>query len=152
MEKEHTDEVKFEYNQITENIYIGTNVCCKTHFDNKLLKNGITADISIEGERVDTPFGVEFFLWIPVVDTEPPTQDQLILGVSMLKKSVLLNKKVYVHCRRGHGRAPTVVAAYFISEGYSVEDAIEKIKEKRPVIHLNDPQVSALKTFQDNKQ
>ncbi|HEX9664328.1 MAG TPA: hypothetical protein VGA49_00750 [Patescibacteria group bacterium] len=34
-----------EYNQIDSYIYIGTNACCGTHFEEKLLTKGIRADI-----------------------------------------------------------------------------------------------------------
>ena len=141
------DHTTFEYNRITEHIFVGTNLCCQVHFDDELLKQGITADLSVEGERVDAPFGVEFFAWIPVVDNDAPTPDQFALGVSTLQKLVALDKKVYAHCEHGHGRAPTMVAAYFIAEGDSVDDAIARIKEKRPVVHLSDAQYSALNVF-----
>jgi len=45
---------------------------------------------------------------------------------------------VYVHCTAGIGRAPHVVAAYLMFfRGYSVEDVIKFIKEKRPVAYLS---------------
>ncbi|MBI1871975.1 dual specificity protein phosphatase family protein, partial [Candidatus Collierbacteria bacterium] len=53
-------------------------------------------------------------------------------------------KKTYVHCTHGHGRAPTLVAAYLIKKGKSTKDALDFIKSKRPSIHLDDPQVDAL--------
>ena len=137
-----------EYNQITEQIFIGTNFFRQAHFDNELLSKGITAEISLEGEAVDAPFGVEFFCWIPVTDNHAPTIDQFELGVSTLDKLVAMGKKVYVHCKHGHGRAPTLVAAYFISKGDTILDAVAKIKEKRPVMHLNETQMKALEEFQ----
>jgi len=146
MQKDHS--LSFEYNQITDEIFIGTNMCCRVHFDKELLTKGITADVSVEGEKVDAPFGVEFFSWIPVEDHTPPSQDQLQLGVSVLDRLVKMKKKVYVHCEHGHGRAPTLVAAYFISLGDSVARALERIKEKRPSMHLDDTQVEVLEIFE----
>ena len=143
------DKADFEYNQITDQIFIGTNFCCQAHFDHELLGKGITTEISLEGEEVDAPFGVEFFCWIPVADNRAPTTDQFTLGISTLTTLVTMGKKVYVHCKHGHGRAPTLVAAYFISKGYTVLDAVAKIKEKRPVMHLNETQMRALGEFQE---
>jgi len=139
--------IQLEYDYISEGIFIGTNQCCQTHFDEKLKKEGITADISLEEERMDAPFGVDFYVWIPIKDRSAPTQDQLDFGVSILEKLVAMKKKVYVHCQNGHGRAPTLVAAYLIQQGKTLAEAIDFIKSKRPAIHLEEVQTSALETF-----
>jgi hypothetical protein len=143
----HQENPKFEYSQITDNIYIGTNQCCQTHFEEELLDKGITADISLEGEMIDRPAGVDYFVWLPTVDHTPPTMKQLKIGVANLKEIIDLDIKVYVHCQRGHGRAPTLVAAYFISQGKEVEAAIEAIRAKRPSIHLEDSQIEILREY-----
>jgi len=137
-----------DYNYITDGIYIGTNQCCQTHFDEELLKQGIEADISLEEERVDAPFGVKFYVWIPTKNHTPPNSDQLAFGVTVLEKLVALNKKIYVHCQNGHGRAPTLVAAYLIkTKNMAPEKAEEFIKSKRPTIHLENVQREALNKF-----
>lgn len=138
------------YNYIDDGIYIGTNQCCQVHFDQMLMKDGVTVDISLEDTKIDQPFGVESYLWLPVKDHEPPTQDQLALGVALLGRLVALKKKVYVHCKNGHGRAPTLVAAFFLSRGMSFEAVEPFIKSKRPSIHLQDSQREALKVFARN--
>ena len=147
MSEKHAQVKELEYNYIADGIYIGTNQCCQIHFDEKLKKEGITADISLEEERIDTPFGVEFYVWIPIKNHIAPTQDQLDFGVSTLEKLVSLKKKIYVHCQNGHGRAPTLVAAYLIKQGKSPDEAIAFIKTKRPSIHLEDVQKEALVEF-----
>ncbi|MBI2020660.1 dual specificity protein phosphatase family protein [Candidatus Daviesbacteria bacterium] len=144
---DHPATKTLEFDYITSGIYIGTNQCCQTHFDEKLKKEGITADISLEEERMDAPFGVDFYVWIPVKNRTAPTQDQLNFGVSTLENLISLKKKIYVHCQNGHGRAPTLVAAYLISQGKSSTEAVEFIKSKRPAIHLEEVQASALETF-----
>ena len=143
----HPKHILLEYNQVTEQIYLGTNQCCQPHFEESLLKAGIRADISLEKERLDTPFGVDFFLWLPVADYEPPSQEQLLIGARMLKGLVDNNIKVYVHCKRGHGRSPTLVAAYFILEGLSASKAIKRVRDKRR-IHLRLGQIKVLKEFE----
>jgi len=138
---------KLDFNYIAEGIFIGTNQCCQTHFDEQLKREGITADISLEEDRLDAPFGVDFYIWIPVKNQIAPTPDQLAFGVSVLEKIVAMQKKVYVHCKNGHGRAPTLVAAYFITKGKTVEEAETFIKSKRSSIHLEDAQKQALQSF-----
>ena len=139
----------FEYSQITDSIYIGTNQCCTIHMDDELLQAGIVADISLEKENLDHPFGAEFFLWLPTADHTAPTQAQLRVGVNAIHELIAQGKKVYVHCKNGHGRAPTLVAAYLISQGKTVEEAITYIAQKRPSIHLEGNQKTALTAFFD---
>ncbi len=146
----HKETNKFEYSYIADGIYIGTNQCCQNHFEKKLINEGITADISLEEERIDAPFGVESYIWIPVKDHNAPTEDQLEFGVSVLEKLIAMKKKVYVHCMNGHGRAPTLVAAYLIKKGMTVNESIEYIRIRRPEIHLEEAQVKALTEY-DNK-
>jgi len=141
-----------EYNYITDGIYIGTNQCCQTHFDEKLKNEGIEADISLEEERVDTPFGVQFYTWIPIKNHTVPTQEQLEFGVATLEKLVALKKKVYVHCRNGHGRAPTIVGTYLIKKGKNVDEAVDFVKGKRPTIHLEEVRRNALVEFSKNSK
>ena len=145
MEKHPQNKLDFDY--IADGIYIGTNQCCQTHFDENLIKDGVSADISLEGERIDAPFGVEFYVWIPVKNHMPPAPDQLEFGVSVLEKLVLMGKKVYVHCKEGHGRAPTLVAAYFVQNGKTPEEAEAFVKTKRPAVHLEEVQRQALQNF-----
>jgi hypothetical protein len=138
---------QLDYSYITDGIYIGTNQCCQTHFDERLKKEGIEADISLEENHVDAPFGVTFYIWMPVKNSTAPTQEQLHFGVSILEKFVNMKKKMYVHCKNGHGRAPTLVAAYLIKKGKSVDEAIATIKAKRPFIHIENGQRDSLEEF-----
>lgn len=85
------DHIPFELSQITDYIFIGTNACCSTHFDERLLAIGIKADISLETNLIDQPFGVEFYLWLPVGDHQAPELDQLKIGVDVLNN--LINEK-----------------------------------------------------------
>lgn len=147
MENSHPKIPIFEYDYITDGIYIGTNQCCQAHFDEKLKIEGITADISLEEDKLDAPFGVDFYVWIPVKNHAVPKRDQLEFGVSILEKLVAMGKKVYVHCQNGHGRAPTLVAAYLIRKGKTADEAEALIKSKRPSIHLDDIQRETLQEF-----
>lgn len=144
MKHERTD-----FSKITPYIYIGTNFCCKVHFDKKLLKLGIKTDISLEDSKVDTPFGVKTYLWLPVKDHYTPTLYQLQMGADVIENAVQNKEKIYVHCKNGHGRAPSLVIGYFIHKGMKMKDAISLIEKKRPEIHLQKTQLSALKKFEE---
>lgn len=137
-----------EYSKINDYIYIGTNFCCQKHLDKNLLKKGITADISLEEIRMDTPFGVKCYLWLPVKDHYPPTMYQFLIGVSCIDNAVKTKNKIYVHCKNGHGRAPTLVAAYLIIQGMSVKETIDFLRSKRAGVNILPAQLSALTKFQ----
>lgn len=140
-------ELPFDYSKINENIYLGTNACCQEGFSKELLNKGIEGDISLEFERMDRAEGVKYFLWLPVKDHYAPTQKQLDLGVLTMQFFMENGIKFYCHCKNGHGRAPTLVAAYFIYTGMEVNEAVEFVKSKRPSIHLEDSQYRALEEF-----
>lgn len=137
-----------EYDYIADGIYIGTNKCCQGHFDKLLKSENIEVDISLEATRIDAPFGVDFYIWLPVKNDTAPAPDQLEFGVYSLEKFVKMKKKIYVHCQNGHSRAPTIVAAYFIKQGKTPEDALKLLISKRPAIHLREAQKKALENFQ----
>lgn len=143
-----SDHPQFDLSQITENIFLGTNLCCieKTHIQ-ILLDIGVTAEINLERERTDKAPDVPVYLWLPVEDKTAPSPDQLTAGVSLIDQMTKIGKKVYVHCQYGHGRSPTLVAAYLISQGKTVMQAIDTIKAARPEIHIEEAQMKALEEY-----
>jgi len=66
---------EFEYDEIVDGIYVGSNQCCQLHFKEELLNLGVSVDVSLEVEHVDMPFGVEGYLWLPTVDHIAPSDD-----------------------------------------------------------------------------
>jgi len=135
----------FEYNKITPQIYLGTNSCCETHFNKQLLQKGVTLDVSMEGEKMDRPIGIKYYLWLPTRDHAAPDLKKLAMGVHVIREAVDAGEKVYVHCKNGHGRAPTMLAAYLIAEkGMTADKAVAYIKKRRPEIHLEPSQLKRL--------
>lgn len=143
-----------EISKITENIYVGTSMCCEQHRDyhlKRLEELGIYADIDLRKEHEEPGSNVGVHLKLPVEDTYPPTPLQTKIGVDLIESVVKDNKKIYIHCQVGHGRSPTLAAAYFVlKEGMAVEEAISKIKEGRPEAHPTDRQVEFLKQLESS--
>jgi len=138
----------FEYSQITPQIYIGTNQCCVVDFKRELIDKGVRADISLEEKKIDAPFGAEYYLWMPVKDHSAPNFRQFDVGTRFIDQLIKDGEKVYIHCEHGHGRAPTLVAAYLaVYKNMSVDKALKIIKEKRPGAHPNARQIAAVKQF-----
>lgn len=132
--------------QITDQIFIGSHLPGQRHWE-ALISMGISADIDLEFEHTERPRGIEIFLWLPTKDYHAPTQTQLLTGARLIKDLVSQGKKVYVHCKLGHSRSPSLVAAYFIMNGDSPQKAFQKIKDKRPQVHLETSQEEALEEF-----
>ena len=145
MEHMHT---KMSYNTITDLIYAGNNLCCQTHFEMELLSKGITADISLEAERLDNPQGVKYFFWFPWVEDTAPANELIDLAMEVLNDTLESGVKVYIHCKNGHGRTSTFLASYFIYKyRISADEALKRVFEKRPSGHLNDIQKAFLVTY-----
>lgn len=140
----------FDYDQVDDSVFIGTNMCCQFGFNKELLAKNVRADISLEEDRIDAPQGVDFFLWLPTPDHEAPTLNKLQLGVQTLEFLISRNIKVYIHCKNGHGRAPALFIAYLIKKGMQIDDAIDYLKQKRPVVHFTENQISALKAYKSS--
>ena len=138
-----------DYSQITEQVFIGSDLCrglvCPVH-SVEFKRLGICGEVNLEMERDETPTpGVDAYIWLPVPDKTAPTLDQLRVGTAAVNEMVGVGNKVYVHCKNGHGRSPTMVAAYLIRyKGMTVEEAVQFIRQQRPEIHLEEEQMKAL--------
>ncbi len=139
---------RFEYSRITPRVFLGTDMCCRPHFKSQLLSRGVKADISLREKHIDAPFGVNYFLWLPTRDRYAPSQKQLLVGATTIDSLVKQKVNVYVHCKAGHGRSPTLVAAYFILTGKSAKAALAFVRKHRPGIHPTRSQLKALRRFE----
>ncbi len=69
---------------------------------------------------------------VPVPDMEPPTDRQLDYLLETIRKANASGMAVAVHCGAGLGRTGTVLAAYFVAQGMSSAEAVEKVRDLRP--------------------
>uniref|UniRef100_A0A7S2DZU9 Tyrosine specific protein phosphatases domain-containing protein n=1 Tax=Helicotheca tamesis TaxID=374047 RepID=A0A7S2DZU9_9STRA len=61
-------------------------------------------------------------LWLRTVDHFEPSLDDIKKAVTFIQKNKQQNKKVYVHCRAGHGRSAAIVFAWLLhKDPYTVE-------------------------------
>jgi atypical dual specificity phosphatase len=116
-----------------------------------LLASGIKAIVSLTGtplapERVRR-LGFEC-LHEPVGDFHAPSSERLQRILDFIDKQNDHSKAVLVHCGEGMGRTGTVLAAYFISRGAYVDEAIRAIREKRPGSIESELQINALHEFE----
>ena len=150
--KGRNDAHVFDYSKITDNIYIGSDLCrgnyCPVH-SGDCKKLGVCVEINLKAESKEVPpDDIDIYAWLPVVDGHSPTPDQLDIGSNIIDQSIKNGKTVYVHCKNGHGRSPTMAAAYFIRyKSLTVQQAESLIRKYRPEIHIEDIQKKALNKF-----
>jgi len=111
---------------------------------------GINSSLNLRHEFDDRSYGLEFknHMYIPVIEYTAPSIDDLYNAVKFIDNEIINGRKVYVHCSEGISRAATIVAAYFIYKGCSIEDSITKLKSVRPFINILPVQNDLLKSYQ----
>jgi atypical dual specificity phosphatase len=87
---------------------------------------------------------------IPVQDFNPPTLEQMIEFVAVVKNSVAADKPVGVHCTAGLGRSGTMAAAYLVAEGASATEAIATVRQLRPGSVETATQEDAVRRFEEH--
>ena len=90
----------------------------------------VSAVVNLRSEYQDTftpPMPVAY-LWLPVEDHTEPSPAQLLIGAQFIDAAARNGQKVLVHCKMGIGRSPTMVAAYLLWTGLSVDEAIRRVE------------------------
>lgn len=83
---------------------------------------------------------------IPVADFQPPAHGQLEHFVNLIT-GLPSGAKTIVHCHAGIGRTGTFAAAYLITRGMSVLDAIAYVRKVRQHAVQTSEQERGLKEF-----
>lgn len=99
----------------------------------ELHDEGFTVVVNLQAESQDR-FGdmpPDAYLWLPVVDFHDPTPEQMLLGARFINAAVKAGKKVVLHCKMGIGRSPMLAAAYLVTTGMGVEEALEQVKKSQ---------------------
>lgn len=138
----------FKRARITEQIYVGDQFSARGW--RRLQREGITVVINMREEADDRRLDVDIpaYYWFPTTDRHAPSMAHLNDGVRVITEAVLRGEKVYVHCRSGEGRAPTMAATYLVSTGMSVDEALEMIRAVRSFIDVTEPQLARLREFE----
>jgi atypical dual specificity phosphatase len=99
----------------------------------RLRDAGITAVVSLTRRPpfFDPPPGIAI-LHLPVVDMTPPSQEQLLQAVRFLETAVAGGGKAAVHCVAGWGRTGTVLAAFLVARGEEPDEAVHRVRTRRP--------------------
>lgn len=133
--------------QVTPQLYVGSQF---NQFGKRLLEQqGINACVNMRIEHDDAAHGLALaqYLHLPTIDDAAPSLADLEKGAAFIRGVIQQDGKVYIHCGAGVGRAPTMAAAYLISEGKTLEQALAMIRAVRPFITITTPQMKQLAHF-----
>lgn len=110
---------------------------------------GITGIISMRMSlSASVPIGIDL-LHLPTRDWQPPSLSDLSKGVEFIRHNAEKGGSVYIHCQLGEGRGPTMAAAYLISRGLTVDEAIAELVKYRPFVQPNAAQQKRLAEWQE---
>lgn len=113
-----------------------------------LKHRGVTAIVNMRlSQRYIPDLGQIKYLHLPTKDRYPPTLEQLQRGVAFITEEISQNGKVYIHCAYGETRGPTMVIAYLVSTGMSVEDALLEVQKVRSFANPTPIQIQQLQAF-----
>ncbi|HNT23841.1 MAG TPA: dual specificity protein phosphatase [Anaerolineales bacterium] len=124
------------FSPITDSLYIGTTPSASDYFRLRGLNVALVINLRVERppirDRYPQPLKT---LWLPVFDTPlvPIPIYALNKGVRAALEVIQQGRVVYVHCAAGVHRAPALGSAILIAQGYSAEQAMRTIKERRPI-------------------
>ena len=117
----------------------------------KLKALGVTAIVNMRthNDYSDAEHEGIKYLHLPTVDNTPPPLEVLIKGADFIDNEIKNGGSVYVHCRQGLGRGPTMAIAYLIKTGLTYEDAYAMIKRVRIFINPRPGQIARLKELEE---
>jgi predicted ATP-grasp superfamily ATP-dependent carboligase len=109
---------------------------------------GVASSVNLQSEFNDADFGLNFanYCYIPCQEYYSLSSEDLLAGVRFLKKQVEIGNKTYIHCREGVSRAPYLLASYYVSLGYTINESFNLISQKRSFINPLDIHVQSIES------
>lgn len=134
--------------QITANLFLGSQYSLIGL--QKLEALGITAilNMRMHSEYADAVFNGISYLHLPTPDNTPPSLEVLRQGADFVDTEIKKGGKVYIHCRQGLGRGPTMTIAYLIRIGMTYDDAFALVKNVRTFINPRPSQIVQLRKLE----
>ena len=136
---------------VTERIALGGAIWSDVNMQ-EVARKGVTHIIDMQIEFDDTelarPYGIEV-LWNGTDDDFQPKPPELFERGVEFGRAALEGEgsKLYIHCAAGVHRAAMMTLAMLAALGWEMDDAMEVIQGRRPVVDFADVYVSSVKNF-----
>ena len=136
---------------VTERIGLGGGIWTAANMA-EVARAGITHIIDMQVEFDDTPLaeihGIQV-LWNPTDDDfQPKSPDLFQRGVDFAQEALGdENARVFIHCAAGVHRAAMMTLALLCSQGWPLEDAMQTISSRRPVVDFAEVYVNSVEQF-----
>jgi protein-tyrosine phosphatase len=139
---------RLKRSQITAHLFLGSQYNLQGL--KKLKALGVTAIVNMRMHNTyeEAVYEGIKYLHLPTVDNTAPPMDVLIKGAEFIDTEIKNNGIVYVHCRQGLGRGPTMAIAYLIKFGLTFDDAYAMVKKVRVFINPMASQVKRLRELE----
>jgi len=118
----------------------------------EVARAGVTHIVDMQVEFDDTalaePYGIAV-LWNPIDDDFQPKPPEVFqrgveFGLEALDQD---GSKLFIHCAAGVHRAPMMTLALLCSMGWDLEEAMDLMERRRPVVDFADVYVKSVKRF-----
>jgi hypothetical protein len=141
------------WHQVAEGIYIGRALMAAD--ESEAERAGVRAVLDLTAEFEEARWVPEKLAYrcAPLLDTRAATAERLNDLVAWLEAQ-LASGAIYVHCAMGHGRSALVVSALLVArrEACNADEAIARIKAKRPFARLHASQRRAIEAWIASRQ
>jgi protein-tyrosine phosphatase len=141
---------------ITDRIAVGGGIWTDEKMG-EVARAGITHVIDMQIEFDDTPLAEPYgiaVLWNPVDDDfQHKSPSVFHRGVEFAFRALDdPGAKLYIHCAAGVHRAPMMTLAVMGTLGWSVDDGMQLIQMRRPVVDFADVYVESVERFLEGFQ
>jgi protein-tyrosine phosphatase len=136
---------------ITGRVALGGGIWTSEHMA-EIARAGITHIIDMQIEFDDTPLAEPFgiaVLWNPTDDDFQPKDPELFQrGVEFASQALEQgDAKLFIHCAAGIHRAAMMTLALLCSQGWELEEAMQTISSRRPVVDFAEVYVNSVEKF-----
>jgi protein-tyrosine phosphatase len=136
---------------ITDRLAVGGGIWTATHMAD-VARADVTHILDMQIEFDDTalaaPYGIRV-LWNPIDDDFQPKPAEIFeRGVEFAREALEEEgSKLFIHCAAGIHRAPMMALAILCSTGWELENALEVMEERRPVVDFAPVYVESVKRY-----